>query len=342
MTSLRGIACALATPRGRSGAIALIDVWAGDGASLDAAIDALFGRPLAVGDMRLADLLGIDRGLLARPGEKVLQLMPHGGPAVVGALLDALADRGIAERWPDAAALFPEARDEVEAEALLALSRAASPRACGLLLAQRERWLRTGRNEPADATDRALDRLLTPPTIVAVGPPNVGKSTLLNRLAGDRVSREADAPGTTLDHVGAMVVLDGLAAWWIDAPGYRTVAEGLEREALALLEPVIASADLVVVVGDRTAPIGPVLEWLAHRTGVRTGAVLRVAGRADLGSAGFEADCTVAARDGMGLEALAVAIRRRLVPDEALASERPWRFFEASAGFGRSRRGAQP
>ena len=316
--------CSEATPRGRTGAIGLIDLWARDALAIDAALDRLFGGPLPVGSLVLADLFGVDRGLIARPGSTLAQLMPHGGPAVMRAVLAALAERGIAQQQPDAVALFPEARDHIEAEALLALSRSASPRAAGLLLAQRERWA-AGRLEPWDAQDRELGHLLTPPTIVAVGPPNVGKSTLLNCLAAETVALVADAPGTTRDHVGAMVMLDGLAAWWIDAPGYRTDATGPEAEAIGLLGPVLEGADLVVVVGDGTSPIEPVLAWL----GPRAAGVLRVAARSDLGAAGFAADLAVSAHDRVGLAELAIAVRRRLVPDAALASDRPWRFFEA-------------
>ncbi|QKK10189.1 MAG: GTP-binding protein [Planctomycetota bacterium] len=113
------------------------------------------------------------------------------------------------------------------------LSRAVSPRAVDLLLDQPARWAAQGLPAPPLDTpstspelSRVLDRLVVPPLVVAIGPSNVGKSTLLNRLAGRPVAVTADEPGTTRDHVGSLVDLDGLIVRYVDTPGLQARRDG--------------------------------------------------------------------------------------------------------------------
>lgn len=103
--------------------------------------------------------------------------------------------------------------------------------------------------------DRGLYWLLHPPRVAIVGAPNVGKSTLANRLfARDRVIT-ADMPGTTRDWVGEIANLDGLAVMLVDTPGIRQTDDAIEAEAIARSGEQIVAADLVVVVLDVTRPM---------------------------------------------------------------------------------------
>ena len=184
----------LQTPRptGR-GAIAVVLIR-GD---IPAALAALSMAPLPPGRMGMRSLAGIDTGIAARWSADALTLMPHAGPAVVAALIDALLRAGLRPmEGDDPRAMYPDARSLIEARSLAALARAASPLAVDLLLDQPRRW----RDNPDDAPpqsdeDRARSRrlmhLIDPPLVVALGPPNIGKSTLLNVLAGRRVSTVA-------------------------------------------------------------------------------------------------------------------------------------------------------
>lgn len=297
----------------------MVQVLGRDGPEVDATLGQLGIRGVAVGKVVLRDLCGVDRGLVARWSPTSVHLMPHGGAAVLRGLTGALVREGIEEaREPDPRAVYPEARSEVEARMLAALARAASPLAIDVLLDQPRRWEEQG--AAAGRRCPELDRLIEPPLVVAVGPPNIGKSSLVNALAGRRVSIVADEPGTTRDHVGVTIDFAGLVVRYVDTPGVRAAADPIEAEAARLAREVAARADLVLWCGDATA--GPV----AGPAGVPS---LRVALRSDLGRVAWAHDAAVSAAQGRGLAELAVLIRDRLVPAAAMADPRPWKFWGA-------------
>jgi tRNA modification GTPase len=307
------------TPPG-VGAIAAVDL-AGD---VGGALAALHIRQVPVGEVALRDLCGVDRGVVARWNTRSCTLMPHGGVAVIRALCAAIEAAGIAPAEPSPLEAFPEAADEIEAMALLAIVRTESPRAVDLLLDQSRRWRAWNGGvvpEAMRARSAALDRLLTPPVVAAVGATNIGKSSLLNALARREVSIAHDAPGVTSDHVGATLVLDGLAVRWLDLPGIDAESppnDGAFRAALRAAQ----QADLLVLCADPGSPwIDPAAIGLDHPERL----ILRVGVRADLGPVSGASVVTSAARSE-GLNELAVQIRRVLVPDEALADPGPWVF----------------
>ena len=312
----------LCTPPDRPGAIAILQI-VGD---IDTVFRALGMPPVPRGDMRVRDLAGIDRGLVARHRDDVLLLMPHGGTEVVRQLCEALTQAGIAHAaTPSLRDSFPEAESDFAAALLETLARAVSPRAVDLLLDQPARWASRGTPappldtpSPSPELSRTLDRLVVPPLIVAIGPSNVGKSTLLNRLAGRPIAVTADEPGTTRDHVGSLIDLDGLIVRYVDTPGLRPDATGNERAALAIAQPLLVGADLVLCLGDHDHPAP------AAPPGCES---LALALRSDLSPARWAHDASVSALTGDGMAELAFRLRRLLVPDEALSSEEPWRFW---------------
>ena len=132
----------LLTPSTHPAAVAVIGVF-GPG---DRACDRLGFGPLEVGRVRVRDFGGVDRGVVARWDERSLHLMPHGGPAVVRAVLAWLASRGVEEQHDlDPRLIYPEANDRLEALMLDALANAESPLAVDLLLAQPEHWRHAAR-----------------------------------------------------------------------------------------------------------------------------------------------------------------------------------------------------
>ncbi|WP_375460908.1 tRNA uridine-5-carboxymethylaminomethyl(34) synthesis GTPase MnmE [uncultured Enterovirga sp.] len=92
-------------------------------------------------------------------------------------------------------------------------------------------------------------------TVVIAGPPNAGKSTLLNALARRDVAIVSPVAGTTRDAIEVRCDLGGLPVTLVDTAGLRDSENDVEREGIARAESRMASADLILwltPVGDRT------------------------------------------------------------------------------------------
>lgn len=304
----------IATPSSSTGAIACVQVRTQTSLGMDAFLEhAAIGLP--IGTPRLRHLLGIDEGLAIRWDETTLDLFPHGGTAIVRRLAAALESLGVRRSQTF---VYPEAESEIDQRMLATLARAPSPLAVDLLLAQPDRWRAHTAGDPLADHD-LLGRLLDPPLVAAVGPPNIGKSTLLNTLAGRSVAIVADEPGTTRDHVGATLDLGGLVVRYLDTPGRLLEASGIDAEAIAIADRAIATADLVLSCGDPSSrPIAD-LEVPAE--------TLTVCLRRDLGTPDWNADLEVSALGEAGLTDFVRTIRDRLVPPGVLADDAPWRFW---------------
>jgi hypothetical protein len=313
----------LMTPRS-PGAIAIIQI---DG-DVDAALKQLNIGPLSVGQRKLCDLCGIDRGMAVRWSRSCAQLMPHGGPAVVDGLLAACRSRGIpvGDEAP-----WPEADDDLEAAALGAIARAPSPAAVSRLLAQPRLWRAwdgiTPSPDRVDAHSAILNRLLDPPIVVAVGRPNIGKSALCNALAGRHVALVADEPGVTRDHVGVSIRLgvggEAVEVRWIDTPGIGADApnDELERAAVDSAFGVIRDSDCVILCGDRDSGfVDP--SGLPIRVGAP---IIRLALRCDLGRAPG-AEVFTSAVTGEGLSAFSERLKSAMFPSDSMSWPGPWRF----------------
>src|SRR5690606_26525433 len=90
--------------------------------------------------------------------------------------------------------------------------------------------------------------------VVLFGRPNVGKSSLMNRLAGFERAIVLDVPGTTRDLVTTEIALDGWPIRLTDTAGLRDRADELELSGIERARSRIASADLRILVLDRAAP----------------------------------------------------------------------------------------
>lgn len=338
----------MSTPRTRfhvstpyaPGAIAVIDL-VGDVAH---ALEALGADDVPVGRPVVRQLGEIDEAVVVRWSGQRAQVLPHAGPQVVRAISSRLIAAGVVEASKiDPCELYPEAEDAIEAHMLDALARAESPAAVTALLLQPARWRGADWDalEVNEATkhSRELVRLIESPVVVAIGPPNVGKSTLTNALAAEAVSIVADAPGTTRDHVGVSIELPtsigGFVIHWIDAPGIRSgdQVSAIEAEAISIARDVVRSADLVLSCGDadhgflRAGSIEPPTET----------PVISVGLKADL-SRIEPCDLCVSGATGEGLDDLVEMIRRALVSDDALRWDGPWR-FHGGLDWPQSRRG---
>jgi tRNA modification GTPase len=159
--------------------------------------------------------------------------------------------------------------------------------------------------------------------VVAItGVPNVGKSSIFNRLLGRDRSIVTDIPGTTRDTVEAECEFRGIPARLIDTAGLREPADPIEAEGVRRAEAARGESDLVVVVLDRTrAPDRLEQNAIEHARAAPGGTVV-VANKSDLprypgGRDGIDA-IEVSALTGDGLDTLRDAISVRLRGTEVL------------------------
>jgi tRNA modification GTPase len=252
----------------------------------------------------------------------------HGGREVVRLLLDLLRARGlVACTWDE----FLRQTDAgpLRAAAAVALGRAPTVRTASILLDQYHGAFARAvgdilasleREDTAAAASRLnelarfapLGRHLTTPWRVTVaGAPNVGKSSLVNALAGYQRSVVAPTPGTTRDVVTVNLAIDGWPVDLADTAGLRASSESLEKAGMQRAREAATAADLCLWVLDASTEPG----WpeASH------GAVKLVVNKVDLQPAWdlsrAEGAVRVSAQTGEGLSELCAALSRWLVPD---------------------------
>lgn len=256
----------------------------------------------------------------------------HGGDAAVRRILADLERAGCRiVPWQE---LTTAAAGVFASECLEALARAPTSRTANLLLEQSSGILRDAlqslRALVADAnsnTAAALSRLdallewadfglhLTISwKVVIVGRPNVGKSSLLNALAGFSRSIVYDQPGTTRDIVTAEIALRGWPVQLVDTAGLRESNCELESAGIGLAREQVALADCRLVVVDTSQPYQPEdLDLISAWPDA-----LVVAHKADLADVWSDrvpvGALRVSSLIGSGVEELADMIADRLVP----------------------------
>jgi tRNA modification GTPase len=230
--------------------------------------------------------------------------------------------------WQDWAA--GNEKDPIAAAALLALAEARTQRTAAILLDQYNGKLRKAFEQietSLQAGDAAGARelaesllahaatglhLVHPWQVVVAGRPNVGKSSLINAIAGYQRAIVHDLPGTTRDIVGIQTALDGWAVEIFDTAGLRAASESIERAGIELAEAKIAAADLVVLVFDSSAPWTVADEDLfeSHPS------ALLVSNKSDLEpvAGAHPVAMNVSAATGAGMNELCEQIAHRLVP----------------------------
>ncbi len=88
--------------------------------------------------------------------------------------------------------------------------------------------------------------------VVLVGAPNAGKSSLLNRLAGEEVALVSEIPGTTRDAIRQALQVRGVPLHLIDTAGLRETADVVEKMGIARTQQALARADVVLVLMDES------------------------------------------------------------------------------------------
>jgi tRNA modification GTPase len=189
--------------------------------------------------------------------EQRVEVHCHGGRRVVRWVVESFLASGCAEDKPP----------RCSGGALEQLARAPTLRTASILLDQYhgafDRAVRgivakleagePGIPEPAELASFAPvgRHLVEPWKVVVAGPPNVGKSSLANALAGYQRSVVSEVAGTTRDVVTVPVAFDGWPVELADTAGLRAAA-GLEAEGVERAKRFLAEADLVVWVLDAT------------------------------------------------------------------------------------------
>lgn len=163
---------------------------------------------------------------------------------------------------------------------------------------------------------------------VIVGPPNAGKSSLLNALAGSDRAIVTDIAGTTRDLLHETIRSDGVELTLVDTAGLRDGGDAIEREGMRRARDELARADLAIVVLDARDPESgrlavadaiagvPARLWLYNKADL-------LEGDSDAGPGLADADdrIQVSARTGQGLDALHARLRALAQGDGADAAE---------------------
>jgi GTPase len=188
-------------------------------------------------------------------------------------------------------------------------------------------------NRQSDTTvdqqeDESTSRL---PRVAVVGRPNVGKSTLVNRILGRRAAITQELPGVTRDQVTYQADWAGRRFELVDTGGWEPKATGLQASVVAQAERAMADADLVLLVVDAT--VGVTEEDAAVAARLRRGRVpvILVANKVDsaaaepqvagLWSLGLGEPLPVSSLHGRGAGDLLDAVVERLGSAVAAADE---------------------
>ena len=221
---------------------------------------------------RMGSGLGDEVVAVWRGERPFVEIQCHGGPAAVSLVSQALLSGG--------ATLEESCQNDavtkavtIEEQAALDLAKAPTLRSAGMLLEQCYGALRRSIESVIDAVDcqdfpsartqiQALlshseigTRLLTGWRVVLAGRPNVGKSRLLNTLAGYHRSIVSGIPGTTRDLVTVRTAIEGWPVSLTDTAGLRESSDVVERHGVRLAREAHAQADLVLLLLDSSSPL---------------------------------------------------------------------------------------
>lgn len=167
-------------------------------------------------------------------------------------------------------------------------------------------------------------------TVAIAGRPNVGKSTLLNRLLGEERAMVSDIAGTTRDTVEAEITIDGLIYRFIDTAGIRRTDDRLEQMGIRRTEQALQKARIILwlsddgVFADENDLFGPQSTDDRRIYRIITKSDLN-AGIADAGTAAAsgapasesEAPIRISAKTGEGMDKLLAALRSTVDTDAA-------------------------
>ena len=274
--------------------------------------------------------------VVCRMDTQTFEIHCHGGNAVCQMIIADLVDSGL-ESVP--AAEFPsDLSCEFKREAEVDLLRATTDRAAAILLDQRNgalgdaierldirfRDARSGavRDEVRGEVEELLSwaefgmHLVEPWQVVLAGPPNAGKSSLMNAITGsERAIVHAEA-GTTRDWVEVLTAVDGWPVALSDTAGVRASDDEIESEGVRRALERVVAADVVIFVVDSLVGWTSTHEELQRLASDKRSVV--VWNKADLAErAGVQIPANVlrtSVPENRGIEELLAAIAQLIVP----------------------------
>jgi tRNA modification GTPase len=111
---------------------------------------------------------------------------------------------------------------------------------CAALAAELEQWLARPR----------MERLKDGVRVVVAGPPNAGKSSLINAITGEDRAIVTDVPGTTRDYIEVALALSGIPILLTDTAGLREGGDVVEALGVERTEQLIGAADVLIWLGE--------------------------------------------------------------------------------------------
>jgi tRNA modification GTPase len=259
------------TPPG-TGAVAVIEVLLDDSVSPATAFAAFSADPQRqLTQVPLGRIVygrwNQEEVIIVRTASNHWEIQCHGGAAATQQILTDLRSAGIAESGSSLGERSTTAALQGVIEQTVIRCR--TRQTAALALAQADGRLQRLHEQLHSPDERIRQRAseivqrwrsvaihLTKPWIVALaGPPNVGKSSLLNAIAGLQRAIVSSVPGTTRDRVETEVFLDGWPFLFVDTAGIRNTPDS-ELEALGIQRSLeaIQSCDVVCLIADATDP----------------------------------------------------------------------------------------
>jgi tRNA modification GTPase len=220
--------------------------------------------------------------VIARRSQSRVEIHCHGGISASQAILDALAAAGCQiVTWQEL--IRADEQSSIRAAARIALAAATTERTATILLDQYKGALDAAvgqairdlqKSDFAGARERLQEllgwaefggHLASPWRVAIAGPPNVGKSTLINALVGYERAIVFDQPGTTRDVLTALTAIDGWPIELADTAGLRASHDPLEQAGIARAEAELRATDLAILVFDVTEPWTDEFQELARQ-----------------------------------------------------------------------------
>jgi tRNA modification GTPase len=273
--------------------------------------------------------------IVLRRSDRLVEVHCHGGSTAVRRIVDDLTAAGaVEESWCDWTKR--QEPNAIRHAARTALADALTERAAMILLDQFHGALETALRRIVQCildseTERAEEligqllhreplgmHLTKPWRVVIAGPPNVGKSSLINAILGYERAIVFDQPGTTRDVVTAMTALDGWPVELADTAGLSSGLDPLDNAGIERAAAQADAADCLLLVFDASQPSSEEQQNLIARWPT----AIVVHNKCDLvASAQERAGQYTSAKTGEGIESLAQAIVSRLVPNPPQCGE---------------------